>query len=115
MRNGGVVRRLEMVHFSEQSLAFIGGVSARKAGRASGKGCREGAVKAGGLGTRPKRNSLACSTDLTKSSDSQVEFSGLTCQVAVWTAHHTPQDSEGHHAYVRRRYGCLGNRQGPDT
>ena len=33
---------------------------------------------------------------LIKSSDSQVEFNGLTCQVAVWTAHHTPQDSEGH-------------------
>jgi len=92
---------------NEQSLAFIGGVSARKAGRQVERDAlkrqspvrrlnnvrfsREGAVKAGGLGTRPKRNSLACSTDLTKSSDSQVEFSGLTCQVAVWTAHHTPR------------------------
>ena len=89
---------------NKQSLAFIGGVSARKAGRADAlkrqspvrrpnnvRFSREGAVKAGGLGTRPKRNSLACSMDLTKSSDSQVEFSGLTCQVAVWTAHHTPR------------------------
>ncbi len=29
---------------NEQSLAFIGGVSARKAGRASGKGCLEASI-----------------------------------------------------------------------